>query len=363
MNPSNEPGGAGRISRVNGLPTCLHPAAPRFLGAAGNPLPMSRPDVPDVPDVPDSAERVQDAGKSVYRSFVDVMLTGVVVIIPLVITLWVLNAAWGFIANALRPVIQVLRYGGLIESVQQLGFVDFLITAGVYQNVVEFLTTITALFILVSLVFLVGLLARIRYGQQLIHYFDAVVGAIPAIGSVYGSFRRMGDAMLESSVDNFREVVLVEYPIEGTYIMGFETAETAVPLKVASGETDMTTLFLPLAPNPVMGGFLAHVPDEHITTVDMSVDEAVSIIITSGIATNSPEGDDYRELTDDELAELGELAGRAPGAGEAEPDSRDGAPGGDGRSGTGDGTDAAGGGPDGGVEDPDSAADGTDSGE
>ncbi len=306
---------------------------------------MSRPDVPDVPD---SAERVQDAGKSAYRSFVDIMLTGVVVIIPLVITLWVLSAAWGFIASALRPFIQVLQYGGLIESVQRLGFVDFLISAGVYTDVVDFLTTITALFILATVIFLVGLLARVRYGEQLIGYFDAVIGAIPAVGSIYGSFRRMGDAMLESSVDNFREVVMVEYPIEGTYIMGFETAETAVPLKAASGEAEMTTLFLPLAPNPVMGGFLAHVPDENIRTVDMSVDEAVSIIITSGIATNSPEGDDFRELTDEEVAELGDLA-RGEGVADdaaAAPADEDGTDAGDGTSapeGTGDGSGDAGG--------------------
>jgi len=270
---------------------------------------MAGPDVPDVPEVPDKAERARDAGKSVYRSFIDVMLTGVVVIVPLVVTIWVLDAAFDFIANALRPVIQVLRYAGLIESVQRLGFVDFLVTAGIYADVVEFLTTITALVILFVVVLLVGLLARVRYGERLIEYFDAIVRAIPAVGSIYGSFRRMGDAMLESSIDNFQDVVMVEYPIEGTYIMGFRTAQTAHPLKVASGEADMATLFLPLAPNPVMGGFLAHVPEENVLPVDMSVDEAVSIIITSGIATNSPEAEDFRELTDDEVAELGDLAG------------------------------------------------------
>ena len=54
----------------------------------------------------------------------------------------------------------------------------------------------------------------------------ALVGAIPAVGSIYGSFRRMGDAMLESSVDNFQEVVLVEYPTEGSYAVAFKTADT-----------------------------------------------------------------------------------------------------------------------------------------
>jgi uncharacterized membrane protein len=269
--------------------------------------------------VPEPATTARDAGKSLYRTFVDVLLTGVVVIIPLIVTLWVLSAAFGFIANALRPFVQVLRWGGLIRSVKELGFVDFLITVGIYANVVEFLTTIVALLILFVVVFGVGLLARLRYGEQLIDFFDKVIMAIPAVGSIYGSFRRMGDAMLESSVDNFQEVVLVEFPDEAIYVMGFKTSEAAIPLKVATGEQSLTTLFLPLAPNPVMGGYLAHVPDEQITTVDMSVDEAVSVIITSGIATEEPEEGDYRGLSEAEREQLGELA-KGPGADRAATD-------------------------------------------
>jgi len=260
------------------------------------------------PDVSEPADRARRAGKSLYRSIVDVILTGIVVIVPLVVTLFVLQAAFNFIADALRPFVKVLRWAGLIESVQNLGFVDFLVTIGVYRNVVEFITTITAVFILVVFVLVVGFLARVRYGERLIAYFDAVVGAIPGIGSIYGSFRRMGDAMLESSIDNFQEVVLVEYPHDDVYLLGFKTAETAVPIAAAAGRSPMTTLFLPLAPNPVMGGFLAHVPDERILDAEMSVEEAVRIIITSGIATESPGSGGFRDLTDEELAGVGELA-------------------------------------------------------
>ena len=260
------------------------------------------------PDVGEPTETARKAGKSLYRSFVDVVLTGIVVIVPLVVTLFVLSAAFSFIADALRPFIRVLQWAGLIESVKNLGFVDFLITVGIYENVTDFLTTIVALVILLAIIVVVGLLARIRYGEQLIDYLDYVIGAIPGVGSVYRSFRRMGDAMLESSVDNFREVVLVEFPHDDVYVLGFETAQTAIPISAAAGESPMTTLFLPLAPNPVMGGFLAHVPDERVRSVDMTVDDAVRIIITSGIATEQPEGGDYRDLSDEELASVGDLA-------------------------------------------------------
>jgi uncharacterized membrane protein len=273
------------------------------------------------PDVGDRAESARQAGQSVYQTIVDVLLTGIVVIVPLVVTLFVLSAAFSFIFDALRPFIQVLRWAGLIESVKNLGVVDFLITVGIYQNVTDFVTTIVAVLILLAIIVVTGLLARIRYGEQLIDYLDAVIGAIPGVGSVYRSFRRMGDTMLESSVENFREVVLVEFPHDDVYVLGFKTAETALPISAAAGESPMTTLFLPLAPNPVMGGFLAHVPDDRVRPVDMTVDDAVRIIITSGIATERPDDGTYRDLSADELAQLGDLA---RGQGETERTAADG---------------------------------------
>jgi len=259
------------------------------------------------PDIPEPADKARKASRSAYRSFVDVVLTGLVVIVPLVITLYVLTAAWGFIADALRPFIQVLQWAGLIESVKQVGFVDFLITVGVYSDVVDFLTTITALLILSLVIVGVGLLTRVRYGERLIDFFDALVGTIPGVGSLYGSFRRMGDAMLESSVDNFQEVVLVEFPYDDVYVLGFRTSETAAPVAAAAARPDMTTLFLPLAPNPIMGGFLAHIPEERVMGVDMSVDQAVQTIITSGIATESPDEGSFRELDDEEVSGVREI--------------------------------------------------------
>jgi uncharacterized membrane protein len=259
------------------------------------------------PDVGDHADTARKAGKSVYRTVADILLTGIVVILPLVITIYVLQAALDFVANALRPFIQVLQWAGLIESVENLGFVDFLITVGIYTDVVDFLTTVTASFILLCIIVGVGILARVRYGETLIDYFDRVVGAIPGVGSLYSSFRRMGDAMLESSVDNFQEVVLVEFPYDDVYVMGFKTSESATPIAAASGERGLTTLFLPLAPNPIMGGFLAHVPEERIMAVDMTVDEAVRTIITSGIATESPDDDEFRDLDDEEMSGVREI--------------------------------------------------------
>ncbi|MDY6764394.1 MAG: DUF502 domain-containing protein [Halobacteria archaeon] len=249
-------------------------------------------------------ESAREAGRSIYQVGLDVILTGIVVIVPLVVTLYVLKAALGFIAGALRPFIQILRWAGLIEGVKTNGFVDLLITVGIYNNVVDFLTTIVAVFILIVVIVAVGLLARFQYGERVIDYFDLVMGTIPGIGSIYQSFRQMGEIMLETGVDNFRSVKLVEFPFDDVYVIGFETSRSSPSIMTAAGNEDMVTLFLPLAPNPVMGGFLAHIPRERVFDVDMTVEEAVQTIITSGIATEEPDEGEFRNLTDEEREEL-----------------------------------------------------------
>lgn len=240
------------------------------------------------------------AGRSAYAVAVNIVLTGIVVIVPLVVTLYVLTAALGFIASALNPVIKVLRWAGLMSGVQRNFVVEFLVTVGVYRSAVEFITEITALVVLVVLILAIGTAAHFRYGEQVIDFFDRSVSRLPGVGSVYKSFRRMGDVMLESEVDNFRDVKLVEFPHDDVYVLGFETNRSPLSVQAAANVDGMTTLFLPLAPNPVMGGFLAHIPDERVQNVDMSVETAVSVIITSGIATEDPAGREFRDLADEE---------------------------------------------------------------
>jgi len=96
-------------------------------------------------------------------------------------------------------------------------------------------------------------------------------------------------------------VKLVEYPHEGTYTLGFETTRTPKPIRDAAGDDSMRTLFLPLAPNPVMGGFLAHIPESRIRDVDMTVEEGMRTVVTTGVAVA---GEDTDGLSREELSRL-----------------------------------------------------------
>jgi len=94
----------------------------------------------------------------------------------------------------------------------------------------------------------------------------------------------MGDVVLESGLDRFQSVKLVEFPNDGNYALAFETNRAPDSVKSATEIDDLVTLFVPLAPNPVMGGFLVHVSRSNVFDVDMTVEEAARALITSGIA-------------------------------------------------------------------------------
>ena len=215
-------------------------------------------------------------------------LTGVSIVVPVLVTVYVLSIAVDFLFGALSPLV------GVMESLGVGGEEGVLLARGL------------SVFLLLGAIIVTGLVTRFRFGERAVNYFDGVVEAIPGVGAVYTSFRQMGDVLLESDNQSFQEVYLVEFPYDDSYVIGFQTSETHDEIEDAAGEENMLSLFLPLAPNPMMGGFLAHVPKERVIDVDMTVEEGVRSVATLGIATASDEdpGDDgtpidLREVVDE----------------------------------------------------------------
>lgn len=236
----------------------------------------------------------QEAGRSAIDYVRDAFIGGLAIVVPFVVTLVVLATIVQYIVRYLGTVI------GVAPGAQ----------AGP-------LTITVAVVLLLALVLLVGFVTQFRYGEVFIDYVDAVLSRIPGFGSIYDSFREMSDVMMESDQESFRDVKLVEFPHEGAFTLGFLTAESAGALKDAAGRQDLVTLFLPLAPNPVMGGHLVHVPADRVMDVDMTVDEGIRTVVTSGVATGGPSasgGDSNAGLSADEMERLAADSGTAVGA-------------------------------------------------
>ena len=197
----------------------------------------------------------------------DSLLAGAALIVPLVITLTVLAFVLNFISQALTPVVDGLNFfwPGQLPSV-----------------VIEATTVLT----LIVFMFVIGFITERTSSDRLAKGFHASIERIPAIGSVYMSFRRMSETLIESDAESFQEVKIVEFPAEDVYSLGFITSHPPEYIGEAINEEQVRTVFMPLAPNPVMGGFLIYVPETHLWDIDMTVEEAIRALVTSGVATS-----------------------------------------------------------------------------
>ena len=244
---------------------------------------MSSPDDSEPSQV---ATRAKQTGQSLYSRVYDSLITGVAIMIPVVVTLYIVSIAIGFVRNALDPLIRVLRWAGLIQRIESGGFVQLLIEIGIYADVVAFVSELIAIAVLVLVIAVVGVVGRNRYGQRVVDVFDLVVSSIPGVGTVYKSFRRMGDVVLDEQDDKFQEVKLVQCFDENVYVLGFKTGEAPVTIEESTGHEEMVSMFLPLAPNPVTGGLLTYIPQSDVYDIDMTIEEGIQSVLTSGVATD-----------------------------------------------------------------------------
>ena len=207
--------------------------------------------------------------------------------IPVFVTLYIVSIAIGFVRNALDPLIRVLQWAGVIQRIESGGFVQLLIEIGIYSDVVAFVSELIAITVLVLVIAIVGVVGRNRYGQRVVDIFDLTISSIPGVGTVYKSFRRMGDVVLDEQDDKFQEVKLVQCFDENVYVLGFKTGNSPVTIEESTGHEEMVSMFLPLAPNPVTGGLLTYIPQSDVYDIDMTIEEGIQSILTSGVATEN----------------------------------------------------------------------------
>jgi uncharacterized membrane protein len=232
-------------------------------------------------------------GQSLRDVLREAFVSGLAVVVPVLVTVFVLL----FVVNSLYRYLDVPS-----AVVGASGPITLL--PGALEVRPTTLVELSIPFVLVVLILLVGIVVNSsRYGERAVDYFDYVIARIPGVGSVYESFRQMSDVMLESDAQNFREVKLVEFPHEGAYTLGFVTTQTPEALTAPTGHDEMVTLFLPLAPNPVMGGHLVHMPTDRVMDVDMTVEEGIRAVVTSGVAVGQP-STDGASLSADDLRDL-----------------------------------------------------------
>jgi uncharacterized membrane protein len=178
---------------------------------------------------------------------------GLVVIVPIGITYWVLNLIFGMFDGIISPIFdQVLG-----RHIPGLGFVTMVI-----------------------IVFVIGLFSRNLIGIAIGKLFERLILFVPLARNVYGT---MKDLMaIGGKGKSFRQVVLFEYPRQGLWMIGFLTNEITVT--GPSTNMDMVSVYILNPPNPTSGN-LTLIPREHVRVLDMSVEDGLKLVLSGGIVT------------------------------------------------------------------------------
>jgi uncharacterized membrane protein len=131
------------------------------------------------------------------------------------------------------------------------------------------------------LLFLTGVLAANLLGRRLVLWYEALLGRIPFVRSVYGGVKNFASVLLSGTGQSFKKVLLIEYPRKGVYRVALQTSENVREIASATGR-DVVTAFVPTTPNAT-SGFLVFVPREDTIELTMSVEEALKMIVTLGV--------------------------------------------------------------------------------
>jgi uncharacterized membrane protein len=188
-------------------------------------------------------------------------LTGLLVILPIFITGYVI---W-FLIKAMDAVLKYIPTKYLPET-----YINIYIPG-------------LGLILVVVLILVVGVLARNIAGRRVLQFWDNMVDRIPLARIIYSSVKQLLQAFLFQNSDAFQRVALIEYPRRGIYVLGFITGESRGEAQEKTNRK-MINVFIPTTPNPT-SGFYVLVPEEDLTVLDMSVEDAFKLLISGGIVS------------------------------------------------------------------------------
>jgi uncharacterized membrane protein len=194
-------------------------------------------------------------------------LTGLVIVAPAVLTVWIIVATIEFIDNRVLPLPRALLPGFL--------------TAFAFpgMGVLIFLIVTTA----------VGWFAKGYIGRRLIFWGELIVSRMPVVRSVYQGIKQIAETIFAQTSTSFTRACLVEYPRRGIWAMAFISAETRGEVRSRiGGDEKHVAVFLPTTPNPT-SGFLLFVPETDVIPLEMSVEDAAKLVISAGLVMPDPD--------------------------------------------------------------------------
>ncbi|MFO1323477.1 MAG: DUF502 domain-containing protein [Burkholderiales bacterium] len=189
------------------------------------------------------------------------LVLGLLVWVPLGITIWVLHA----LVTTLDQTLLLFPEGAQPDRI--LGF-----------HMPGFGVLLSFAILLVT-----GVVAANFFGARLILFWEGILGRIPVVKSIYSSVKQVSDTLLSDSGNAFRKALLVEFPHENAWSIAFLTG-TPAPAVAAHLAEEHVSVYVPTTPNPTSGYFII-VPKSRVRDLDMTVDEALKYVISMGVVS------------------------------------------------------------------------------
>lgn len=199
-----------------------------------------------------------------YKSLRGYLLAGLVIWLPILVTMGVLN----FLITLLDKTLELLPR--TYQPDQLLG------------------VHIPGLGVILSLLLLImtGILATNYLGQRFMGWGESILARIPLVRSIYNSVKQVINTLLSTNSEAFRKVLLIQYPRKGLWSIAFQSGSANSEINKHTN-TEMVSVFIPTTPNPT-SGFLILVPKEETIELNMSIDEALKFVISLGVVQAAP---------------------------------------------------------------------------
>ena len=186
-------------------------------------------------------------------------LAGLLVLVPLIITVWLLN----WFVGTLDQTLQILP--GDWHPDKLIGF-----------RIPGF-----GVLLALAIVLVIGAVASNFLGKKLVRWWDALLSRIPIVRSIYSSVKQVSDTLFSENGNAFRKALLVQWPREGVWTIGFQTGSPGGDV-VNHLTGDYLSVYVPTTPNPT-GGYFVMLKRQDCIELKMSVDEALTYVISMGV--------------------------------------------------------------------------------
>jgi uncharacterized membrane protein len=191
----------------------------------------------------------------VYGNVKKSFLTGILILVPLVVSVTLLLWFFQKVDDLFSPVLD-----GVVRTL--IPGTDHVPGTGILAGLI--------------IILLLGTLARNVVGKRLLDALDRLIQQIPGYRTVYSTIKQLTNAFSPENTQSFKEVLLVEYPMEGSYALGFRT------MTVEEGDRRLVVVYVPT--NHLYLGEVIFIPEEKAVRLEMSIEQAVRLLVSGGIA-------------------------------------------------------------------------------